>query len=96
MSRGLGKTEMGIIRALGAREPRSLRELASEVYGEETPSRAGYVATARAVRNLARRGWASVHGRWRCRVTLTPSARLAVYLATHTAAGVRQAVGAGR
>ena len=85
MSRGLGKTEMGIIRALGAREPRSLTELASEVYGEERPSRAAYVATTRAVRGLTRRGWTSSDGRWRCRVKLTPSARLALYMTTHTA-----------
>jgi len=96
MSRGLGKTEMGIIRALGAREPRSLRELASEVYGEETPSRAASVATARAVRGLTRRGWTSTDGRWRCRVMLTPSARLALWMATHNAAGVRQVVDAAR
>ena len=96
MSRGLGHTQVGILLALRAQQPQTLRQLASRIYGEEPPSRAGYVATARALRNLARRGWASTDGRWRCRVMLTPSARLALYLATHNAAGVRQVVGAGR
>ena len=84
MSRGLGHTQVGILLALQGEQPQTLRQLAARVYGEETPGRAAYVATTRAVRSLTRKGWASVDGRWRCRVMLTHSARLALWLATHT------------
>jgi len=92
MSRGLGRVQVGILLALQDEEPQRLRQLAARVYGEELPSRAAYVATTRAVRSLTRRGWTSVDGRWRCRVALTPSARLAVWMATNNAGGARQAV----
>ena len=92
MSRGLGHTQVGILLALQDEEPQRLRQLAARVYGEEPPSRAAYVATTRAVRSLTRRGWASVDGRWRCRVALTRSARLAVWMATNNAGGAGQAV----
>ena len=85
MSRGLGRVQVGILLALQDEEPQTLRQLASRIYGEEPPSRAGYTAVARAVRNLARRGWVDTQRRRPLAVALTPSARLALYLATHTA-----------
>jgi len=96
MSRGLGRVQQAVVWALQDEEPQTLRQLASRVYGEEPPSRAAYVATTRAVRGLTRRGWVDTQGRWRCRVTLTHSARLALWMATNNAAGVRQVVGAAR
>jgi len=85
MSRGLGRVQQAVVWALQDEEPRTLRQLAANAYQQETPTRAAYVAVTRAVRSLTRRGWTSVDGRWRCRVMLTPSARLAVYMTTHTA-----------
>jgi len=96
MSRGLGRVQQAVVWVLQDEEPQRLRQLASRVYGEEPPSRAAYVAVARAVRGLTRRGWVDTQGRRPLAVALTHSARLAMYLATHNAAGVRQVVGAGR
>ena len=92
MSRGLGRVQQAVVWALQDEEPQTLRQLASNAYQQETPTRAAYVAVTRAVRGLTRRGWTSVDGRWRCRVALTPSARLAVWMATNNAGGARQAV----
>ena len=85
MSRGLGRVQVGILLALQDEEPQRLRQLAARVYGEETPSRAAYVAVTRAVRSLTRRGWVDTQGRRPLAVTLTRSARLALYMTTHTA-----------
>ena len=84
MSRGLGRIQQAVVWALQDEEPQTLRQLASNAYQQETPTRAAYVAVTRAVRGLTRRGWTSADGRWRCRVMLTHSARLALWLATHT------------
>ena len=92
MCRGLGRVQVSILRALQDEEPQRLRQLASRIYGEEPTSRAAYVATTRAVRGLTRRGWTSADGRWRCRVALTRSARLALWMATNNAGGATQAV----
>jgi len=85
MSRGLGRVQQAVVSALQDEEPQRLRQLAARVYGEEPPSRAAYVATTRAVRSLTRRGWVDTQGRRPLAVTLTRSARLALYMTTHTA-----------
>jgi len=85
MCRGLGCVQRAVVWTLRDEEPRTLRQLAARVYGEEPPSRAAYVATTRAVRSLTRRGWVDTQGRRPLAVTLTRSARAAVYMTTHTA-----------
>jgi len=77
MSRGLGRVQRAVVWALRDEEPQTLRQLALSIYGAE-PTRTRLVSVGRAVRSLRRRNWVTATGRWRCRVRLTPSARIAL------------------